>query len=949
VSGATANLVYTCEPWEIDLGRRELRVDGNVIPLGSRAFQIVQVLVQSACELVTKDDLMERVWPGVIVGENTLHVHISAVRKALGADRGMLKTKAGRGYRLLGRWTARQENARVGPADLAPVRAPTQPVQGNLPSAVADLIGRVTAVQHLRDLMSAYRVVTATGPGGIGKTRLALEVARTLLPEFQGDVWMVELAPLSDPSLVGPAIASVLGLHLGGNDISSEALAHAIGGRKLLLLIDNCEHLIDSAASVVETVIRMCPAASVLVTSREIMRIEGECTYRVPPLDYPERDRSETRQDRVRESSAVQLFIARTSARLSGIYHPDEISTIAAICRRLDGIPLAIEFAAARAVTLGLEEVLSRLDDRFALLTSGRRTALPKHRTLRATLDWSYELLLGPERLLLQRLAVFADAFSLEAANAVAGSSETLPAEIADGIASLVAKSLVTTEISGSAVQYRLLETTRVYALEKLTESDVVSEFARRHAEYYRDFFKRTEDERETRPSHLADLGNARAALDWCFNGNGSAEVGVGLAAAVVPVFLTMSLFTECRRWSEQALLALDDSTRGAREEMHLQAALGMSLMLTLGQLDAARVALNRSLAIAEERGDLLVQPRLLGTLHMFHNRIGDRKTALHYVKRMAAVSRTIEDPAALALARSLLGMSLHHTGDLSGARVELEAAVQHGAGSRRSRAVYLGFESQSLAGSALARTLWLQGHPAQALERARWTVKDAASADHPVTLSVALIWAISVFLWTGDLQSAEEHIDWLISRVESYALGGWLAVGRGYKGELALRRGEARGGIESLRACLEGLRAARHDQLTTAFSISLAQGLATTGQFTEGMTLVDEAIRQVDANGDFTYMPELLRAKGGLLLSMPQPNGDDAESCFVQSLEWSRRQAARAWELRTAVDLAALLAARGQAARARGLLQPVFEQFVEGLDTADLQAAERLLATLGQ
>jgi tetratricopeptide (TPR) repeat protein len=372
-----------------------------------------------------------------------------------------------------------------------------------------------------------------------------------------------------------------------------------------------------------------------------------------------------------------------------------------------------------------------------------------------------------------------------------------------------------------------------------------------------------------------------------------------------------------------------------------------MSLMFTLGQLDAARVALNRSLAIAEERGDLLVQPRLLGTLHMFHNRIGDRKTAMRYVKRMAAVSRTIEDPAALALARSLLGMSLHHTGDLSGARVELEAAVQHGGGSPRSRAIYLGFESQSLAGSALARTLWLQGYPAQALERTRWTVRDAASADHPVTLSVALIWAISVFLWTGDLRSAEEHIDWLTSRVESYALGAWLAVGRGYKGELALRRGEARGGIESLRACLEGLRAARHDQLTTAFSISLAQGLATTGRFAEGMTLVDEAIRQVDANGDLTYMPELLRAKGGLLLSMPQPNDDDAEACFMQSLEFSRRQAARAWELRTAVDFAALLAARGQTARARALLQPVFEQFVEGLDTADLQAAERLLATL--
>lgn len=277
----SAQLVYEAGSLEIDTGRRELRARGVRVPIGGRAFEIIEALARSAGELVTKDELIGRVWPGAVAEESTLQVHISAIRKALGPDRAMLKTTSGRGYRLLGRWTARQENIGADPVDRALARAPAQPVQSNVPMAASDLIGRTAAVQHLLDLTSAYRIVTLTGPGGIGKTRLALEVARALLPSFDGDVWWVELATLSDTSLVTAAIVSVLSLHLGGNDISPEALARLIGSRKLLLVIDNCEHVIDAAARVVDTVICLCPGASVLATSRELMRIDGECM--VPP------------------------------------------------------------------------------------------------------------------------------------------------------------------------------------------------------------------------------------------------------------------------------------------------------------------------------------------------------------------------------------------------------------------------------------------------------------------------------------------------------------------------------------------------------------------------------------------------------------------------------------------------------------------------------------------
>jgi hypothetical protein len=232
-------------------------------------------------------------------------------------------------------------------------------------------------------------------------------------------------------------------------------------------------------------------------------------------------------------------------------------------------------------------------------------------------------------------------------------------------------------------------------------------------------------------------------------------------------------------------------------------------------------------------------------------------------------------------------------------------------------------------------------------VERAHQSIEDAASMGHPVPLSRALVWAISVFLWAGDLQSAEEHTDWFISHAESNSLGPYLAVGRGYKGALAISGGDAQGGIESLQACLEVLHAARYELLTTAFHISLVQGFAALGRFAEALARIDETIRLVEASGELCFMPELLRVKGSVLLAMPQPRGKDAETCLMQSLEWSRRQGARSWELRTAIDLAALWGGEGRADAARALLQPVFDQFAEGSDMADLQCAERLLTSL--
>src|SRR5580692_7390701 len=487
VSEANTNLVYVCDQWEIDLGRRELRSSGIPVPLGGRAFEVVTVLVQSASEFVTKDDLMDRVWPGATVGESTIHVHIFAVRKALGQDRAMLKTVSGRGYRLLGNWAPQQREAAAAPIHPSAIRTSGSPPPNNFPPLITRLVGRAAAAQFVRDLVSAYRVVTLTGPGGIGKTALAIKAVRYLLRDFEDGGWIVELASLSDPGLVLSTVAGALGLKLAG-EISAESVARAVGGRHLVLVLDNCEHVIDAVANLAETFTRLCPRTTIVATSREVLRIDGESVYRVPPLDVPAL--GQAAPDYIMQYSAVELFVARTKALNAG-FSPtaEDLTSIATICRRLDGIPLAIEFAAARAVVLSVQGVAAGLRDRFALLTAGRRTALPRQRTLRATLDWSYELLPETERRLLRRLGVFAGGFTVDSAAAVMADAGLDAAMVTDCIGNLVTKSLVALDPTSGATRWTLLETIRAYALKKLAEGDESDGAQRRHAAFFRDLF----------------------------------------------------------------------------------------------------------------------------------------------------------------------------------------------------------------------------------------------------------------------------------------------------------------------------------------------------------------------------------------------------------------------------------------------------------------------------
>jgi predicted ATPase/DNA-binding winged helix-turn-helix (wHTH) protein len=949
-SAAQTADVTSFGPFSLIASQRLLTRDGAPVELGARSLDILIALVSSPNEVVSKRDLLARVWPDVTVEEGSLRFHIASLRKALGDGKNgarYIMTLAGRGYCFvapISRSSARP-NGHTTPAVDFP--------RASLPSRLARMVGRADDVLALSTQLAAARFVTIVGAGGVGKTTVAVAVAHDLVEAFAGAVLFVDLGMLSNPRLAATAVASMLNLSVHSDDATPSLIAY-LRDRRVLLILDTCEHLIEGVAALAARIFGAAPQVHILATSREALQVEGEHVYKLEPLACPPGDPRLTAAV-AQTFAATQLFMERAAASGARMdFNDTDAAIVASICRRLDGVPLAIELAARHVEAHGLEQIAALLDQRLTLLWHGPRTAPARQKTLQATLDWSYGLLSDLERVVLRRLAVFVGHFTMDAALAVVTSANVDQALVFDAIDSLIAKSMVATRPVGAMMRYRLLDTTRAYALDISLDDAEVAELAARHAAYYRRWLEQSGTEWPTlstgteRAAHFAAINNVRAALEWCFGANGNIEIGVGLAAAAAPVFLAMSLLPECHRWSERAILALDDAARGGVDEMHLQAGLGVSLMFMQGGRDVARKALVRSFSIAEERGDALDQLRLLGPLNMFHRRTGDFRAALQHAKRCSAIAQNLEDPVAIALARAILGTSLHLSGDLADARAELEAALDRGPRSQRTTAIYLGFEGQILAGAILARNLWLQGHPVQAMERARQTVEEAAGMDHSLTLAIALIWAISVFLWTGDLRRAETYIDRLLSLAESHSLAPYLLVGRGFKGEMAIRQGDAKGGVDALRSSLQELHAAPYELLTTEFNLSLSWGFAAIGRFAEAIALIDETMRLVEANGDLLYMPEVLRMKGGILLSLPQPSVDDAEACFMQSLELSRRHGAHAWELRTAVDLAKLWVAQERSEDARALLQPVFEQFTEGPDTADLKAAGRLLATLG-
>ena len=910
-----SSAIVSFGPFTLFPGERLLSRGGVAVNLGTRALDILIALASRPNEIVSKGNLLAEVWPDVIVEEGSLRFHIANLRKALGDGRDgarYIATLTGRGYSFVAPLT--RDDRLGGPPPTAHPRLPPT----NMPNRPLRMLGRAVDVDALTALLAKHRFVTLVGAGGIGKTTVAVEVGHDLSPSFDGAVLFVDLGMLSDPGLVATAVASMFGLSIFADDVTPGLIAF-LRDRRILLILDTCEHLVEAVAMLASRVFSAAPAVHILATSRETLQVAGEQVYRLLPLACPPEKSGDTAAI-VEAFPATQFFIERAAARGASIALDDEDAALVAdICRKLGGVPLAIELAARRVEAYGLRQIVAHLDQSVALRWAGARGAPERQKTLRDTLEWSYGLLSERERTVLRRLAVFVGDFTLEAALAVVTDEAIDQADLFGAIDSLVAKSMVATRPAGAMMRYRLLDTTRAYAVDIGEADGDRAQLVARHADYYRRWLEQIDTSTRSadglaRADRFAGLNNVRAALEWCFGENGDAKLGLRLAAAAGPVFLAMSLLPECHRWSERAIRALDEAACGGHDDMRLNAALGVSLMFTRGGKEAAQVALERSLAIAVASGDAAHELQALGPLQMFHLRTGGFTTALAHAQRCATLSSQLEDPAAHTMARSLLGISLHFAGEHAAARTELEAALAAGLHPQRTTTVHIGFECRILAGTVLARTLWLQGYPDEADVQARRTLQEAAAADHSLSLCIALIWSISVFLWNGDPQSAAEHIDWLTARAESNSFAPYVAVARAFRAELLVDQGDAPANIAILQASLAELHAAPYEMLTTAFELTLVRALLDSGRLDDAEALLSEAMDAVNSNGDNCYAPELLRLRGRVLLQARPARVAEARRFFTQSLDLASLQGAVSWKGRTLADVARLQNAQGMA-----------------------------------
>ncbi len=938
---ATFGKMRSFGPFELHPERRELVETGQPRQIGGRALDLLIALTDRAGEVVGKDELISRAWPSTVVDESGLRVQIAAIRKILRDGRSgnrYIINVPGRGYSFIAPLNRQETSAVAGAMPRTHAKAGADAAV-RLPVRNTRVIGRSDTFVSLKAKLLTWRFVTIVGSGGIGKTTLALALAAALGPRFADGIVFVDLAPLADPQLVASTVASALGIALPAEDALGR-LAEFLKAKHILLLLDTCEHVINQVAALAEHLFRSGPGIHLLATSREPLLVDGEWTERLLPLGLPPVTPAVSRPMDAANAlgfPAIELFAERAAASCSGFRLTDQdVPTVAAICRQLDGIPLAIELAAASVEAFGLAGLASRLDDRFALLTRGRRTALPRQQTLRATLDWSYETLTQAEKTVLRRLAMFKGWFSDDACRAVATDEGLASAEILACLGSLVSKSLIVTDTAGAALSYRMLDTTRVYALSQLSQGDERPGVTRRYAEYFCSRFERLEAEWQSRPTaealteYAGTINDIRAALSWSFSPEGDATTGLRLTAASAYLWFHLSLMDEYRARVDTALEVLRGlGTVDPRVEMRLLLALGHALYHAGGLGPKMAAAFTQGLAIAERLGSTAHQLQAVWGLWAVRGTSGDYTATIALAERYAALARLSGDADTILFADRTLALSLHWLGEHEGALQHTQSTLAHPATIAR-RTPGNGFQLDHLSAvrPIIARIQWLRGYPDQALATVKQIADDALNARHaPSACYLLAVAACPVATWMGEFTLAHALTRRLHDAATEHALLFWQMFARCYDVGLAVLEG---GEVDPPAFLADARLGLRHlETLSTLHPVLLS----------------DRILAGFDAGHMSWSRAETLRAKGERLLAVGAP---DAELCFTQSMEIARRQQALAWELRAATSLARLWRDSDRRVAARELLEAVYGRFSEGFGTVDLVAARGLLTELG-
>ena len=878
---------------------------GARVKLGSRAFELLLALIKRPGELVTKEQLLAHVWPNLHVDETALRVHVAALRKALGSGPSgepYIVNVVGRGYRLSSSVTSASKMVRPEPVLMT---------RHTASRSLTRVIGREDVIASVARQLPQHRLVTIVGAGGIGKTTVALAVVDRLLGSDADAVRVLDMSPLADDGLVPASVALGLGLRQVADDPTAAVVAHLRDSR-LLLVLDCCERVVEGTAVLVEQVLAGAPGVHMLVTSREPLRALGERVIRLAPLATPPVSPGITAAAAA-SFPAVQLFLERASASLEAFTLSDaNAPVVSELCTRLDGIALAIELVAGHVNAFDLHSLADMLNDRLSLLGSSRRTAVPRHQTLRAVLDWSFETIAGRERVLLRRMAVFVGGAELVAVQDVAAGDGLPRSDIPGALRLLVDKSLVVADLTDGAARYRLLDTTRAYAAEKLRDSGEADAVAARHARHYRDAFATARATWKEGAIHAWLLGysrqvdDVRSALGWAFGPEGDALLGAELAAEALPIMYELSLVEECRRWGGIALSALPSvAAPDPILEVRINITLAAALTYTAGPVSQTVEAWQRVLAMATAVAFRAGEARALWGLWTACAYGGRPREALGYAQRYAEARIDGDDTTTRLTGERIIGVSLHLMGEQEAARARLEAMLARYTPTARYYTPGFRLDHAAMARVTLVRILWVTGRSAEALALLEEVLLGVRRSNHPLEICYAVIEAaVPVLLMAGDADGAARELDLLRSVADRNGLAIWqagaLAMG------LAIRA--ARGDVLPARDVQDAFSALRATGYTAPVAWLSGVVAEARGALEDGETRIsrlDGAMADCERFEELWCFPELLRVRATLLA----PNDlAGARALLARAAALARQQGAAAWVRRVGATVAALL-----------------------------------------
>jgi predicted ATPase/DNA-binding winged helix-turn-helix (wHTH) protein len=928
-------------PYALSPARRRLECDGSEVALGARSFELLVMLVRHAGEVVGKAELLAQVWGGIVVDESSLRVHMSMLRKALSAapdDGGeWIVNVPSRGYSFRGRVDAVEYPEHPLPSAAVGVeRLPLRQAPGQMPRGVR-LVGRADEVARIGALLGKAPLVSVVGPGGMGKTAVAIAVARRWSFDARGSVVFVDLAPAFSHGQLLAALGAALGV---GVDLhgSVDSLRARLDQRPTLLVLDNCEQVLDALAPVIDALWEGTDGLAVLATSREPLRVPGEAVVRLgalaAPLPLPGMSRAETLA-----YPAVELFAARAAAAGAHSFDDSHAARLAVVCQQLDGIPLALELVAARLGVLTLADLAARLDEHMQLRSDGGRAVLARHQTMAAALDWSLALLDAAERCLLRRLAVFRGAFDLESALRMAGDIDADAAF--EALSALVAKSLVILEPNGGAAPYRLLGITRAWALRLLEQAGEGAASLRCHAVWVLDLLSASladlpalsSAQWEGRYGHL--LPDVRAAIDWAESAAAGPDeaLAVDLATASAALWFHRSQVAEYRDHLLRALGRQQGRPGCAGAVNQLRLALGNTLwhtepnaerMLALFQQAAGDVGE----AAAPSYGERWPLVHARWGMCVARVSAGDYPAALADAEAVALLAFAGGSPPVRQLAHRVGALASHFAGRFAQSRESGYRALA-ALPSRRPARLMLQVDGGVAAHAIMARTLWISGRQQAALESGARAFAEAQASGHALSLCFALFGVCPVLLWSGEYARANAYVELMLEETERRDLRYWHGWARCYAFGLEMQADRS-----------EGLRIAVAEW-GRGMTLPHREMLATFHPETVDAVL----LKEIEARGGGWADAEILR--GMALHTAAGGNGARADALLLRAIALARAQGALAWEMRAALSLARLRMGVGDRDGAAALLEAPCAALLPGEEGREARCARALLENL--